>query len=492
MILVAIFAAAGCVWTTKQTLPAQPIKTAEPTQTINPPADGEKAREISYIYTTKRAFALVFSGMAEKGKMEAILDELDKYKMKALFFFSAMRVAEEPDIAEEILQRGHEIGNEGLTETDLTKLNYNEVYESIHKCNTVIEERTGVRPQYLWNMGGKHNDNILMAAKANGLDFVKYTIDLQSWEHKSAGEIQSYLENKITRGGVIALETEDLDLSIDTIDIIAKVSAEMQYSVQPLDYLLANSYEKKPLEEIPGWDAAKINPDYQEAQYNLVYNGLPDKKVLVLTFDDWGGDYAVTRLLDILDEYNVKATFFLRGDGVAANPNLAKAIAEDGMDVGNHTYSHPNTTEITPEEIQKEVVSCHQALTEAIQEQPSLLFRPPYGEVNDTTAKAIAATGYKDIIRYNVTTYDWDTNNKAQQITDSVKQRATNGSIVLFHLMIQLDTYKALPQIIEYYQGLGYTFMTASELVASGDADILTSVPSEAPEDEETAAAAGE
>ena len=121
------------------------------------------------------------------------------------------------------------------------------------------------------------------------------------------------------------------------------------------------------------------------------------KNEIALTFDDWGRDITVTKILDILDKNDIKASFFLRGNGVEQNPNLAKAIAEAGHDVANHSYSHPIITSITAEEIASEVIKCHQVLTEAIQEQPKMLFRPPTGEINDSTAKIIAACGYETI-----------------------------------------------------------------------------------------------
>jgi hypothetical protein len=87
---------------------------ASPSQTVTQSPVGEKANALSYVYTTKRSFAITFSGRSDKNTIETILNELDKYNMKGLFFLQAMRVAEEPDIAKEILNRGSSIGNEGL------------------------------------------------------------------------------------------------------------------------------------------------------------------------------------------------------------------------------------------------------------------------------------------------------------------------------------------------------------------------------------------
>lgn len=451
-------------------------QSATPAPVITPPADGAKSDVVSYIYTTKRAFALTFSGMADQQTMEAILNELDKYNMKALFYLQGIHVAEQPEVAKEILSKGHEIGNNELDDVDLTKMSYTDTYNQIKKANEVLADRTGSTPKYLWNQGGKYNDDTLMAAHANGLTCVKYTINLESLQGNTNDQIQSYLENKITRGGVIALNTDDVNYDLRCIDLIAKVGTEMGYSVEPLTYLLANTYQRLPLQDIPGWDAVKVNPNYQNTPYQIVANGSPSKKIVVLSFDDWGGDWSITRLLDVLDKYHLKASFYLVGEGVAANPNIAMAIAQDGMDIGNHSYTHSDFTKLSPDQIQDEIVKCYQAQTEAIQKPPSLLFRPPYGLANAEAAQAVAATGYKGIAMYSVSADDWDVadNHDTAYITNYIEQHATNGSVILLHLMIQLDTYKALPAIIEFLQKNGYTFMTMSGLISSGDAVTTT------------------
>jgi peptidoglycan/xylan/chitin deacetylase (PgdA/CDA1 family) len=113
MLVFCIFAG-GCTKSSSAG-PSEYVQTPSASLEATPPAGGAKADVISYIYTTKRSFAITFSGMADKKTMETLLDELDKYNMKALFFLPGMRVAEEPDIANEILRRGHSIGNVSLS-----------------------------------------------------------------------------------------------------------------------------------------------------------------------------------------------------------------------------------------------------------------------------------------------------------------------------------------------------------------------------------------
>lgn len=174
----------------------------------------------------------------------------------------------------------------------------------------------------------------------------------------------------------------------------------------------------------------------------------------------------VTRLLKILEEHDVKATFFLRANGVENNPNLARALVEEGHLVANHTYSHPVITTISPDELQEEVVKAHRIITEAIQQQPAMLFRPPTGEINEKTAKVVAATGYKTIAMYDVTTLDWNPDHDAQHIVDGILKKKSNGSVILLHMLDGIHTLEALPQVIEQLKQQGYSFLLLDELYA--------------------------
>ncbi|GAA0122938.1 MAG: polysaccharide deacetylase family protein [Clostridium argentinense] len=428
--------------------------------------NGKKSKEISYVYTTKKELTLTFSGMGDEKMMKQILDELDKFKIKAVFFLPGIRVAEEPDIAQEILKRGHEIENNTLNRKELTELSYEDIYKEVQKTNEILKKEIGVTPKYLRTKSGAYNEDVLLVAAQTGLDaVVTYSINPKDWDMKSAEEIGSYVEKYITRGGIIALNTDKNPQVIKAISLIAKAVDDVGYKLVSLDTLLEGSYERKPLQSIKGYDAAKINENAKDSEYNIVYKADTDKNEIALTFDDWGRDITVTKILDILDKNDIKASFFLRGNGVEQNPNLAKAIAEAGHDVANHSYSHPIITSITAEEIASEVIKCHQVLTEAIQEQPKMLFRPPTGEINDSTAKIIAACGYETIALFDVSAHDWDVNNSPKEVINFIVENTNKGSIILLHLQENSSTLKVLPDIIEHLKNKGYSFTTVSKLL---------------------------
>jgi len=427
---------------------------------------GEKSREIDFVYTARKELSLTFNGMGDKQTMQALLNELDSYNIKATFFLPGMRVAEEPDIAKEILARGHEIENNTLNALDMSKLDYDGVYKEIHLANDVIQRETGVQPKYIRTRSGDYSEDVPLAAAHLGMNaVVSYNINPKDRNMQSAQEIGEYIARYMSRGGIISLNTDINPEVVGSVKYIAEAASDIGYSLVTLDELVNNGGVRKPLEQIPGYDAAKINPDYEHSKYELVYKANTSRQEVALTFDDFGSDKTVTQILDILEEHDVKATFFLRAKGVESNPNLARAMVEGGHDVANHSYSHPVVTTLSPEELQEDVVKAHQVITEAIQEQPVMLFRPPTGVVDDIRAKALAATGYPVIAMYDVTTLDWDVNNSADDIVHGVMTKAEPGSVILLHMLDDIHTIEALPRVLEGLKEKGYTFVKMADMI---------------------------
>lgn len=427
--------------------------------------EGEKSKAVSLVYTTKRQLSLTFNGMGDKETMLKLLDELDRYHIQATFFLPGMRVAEEPDIARTILSRGHEIENNTLSRVDLTRLPYEKLYSEIQLANEVIEKETGVVPRYVRTKLGDYNDNIRLATAQNGqAAVISYSLFLHNWQKETDEEKRHYLRKYINRGGIIAIDTEENKQLVGDIPLIAEAAADVGYKFVTLHQLIEQGGERKPLEAIPGYDAAKINEKIDGAPYRLIYRKETNKKEVALSFDDWGTDAAVTKILDILEQKGVKASFFLRADGVERNPNLARAIAEGGHDVANHTYSHPVNTKITPEQLQEEIVKAHRIITEAIQEKPTMYFRPPTGEFDERTLQAVAATGYHTVAIYDVTPSDFVKSNSADDIVAAIMEQTKNGSVVLLHLLDDIHTVEALPTVIDKLRSKGYTFVRMTDM----------------------------
>lgn len=429
---------------------------------------GEPSELLPFVYTTGKELSLTFDGMADDQTMEQLLDELDRYSLKATFFVPGMRVAEEPDLAQEIVSHGDEIENNTLDGEDLNGLSYEQIYREIHLGDEVIEQKTGAVPHFVRTKTGAANDDVRLAAAQDGmLAVVQASLFLHNWQGETEEEKFAYIRKHITRGGILEIDLNEFKSLTEVIPMIAEAAKEVGYRFVLLDDLAKQGGERKPLEQIPGYDAIRLNSEYRNAKYNLIYRKETNRKEVALTFDDWGTDYTITRILDILEKYGVKATFFLRADGVENNPNLARAIVDAGQEAANHTYSHQVLTTMTDAQMQRDVLKAYQVITEAIQEQPTMLFRPPTGEIDAHSAQVIAAMGYKNIAQYDVDSSDYLKSHSAKEIENEVLQQVKPGSVILMHMLDNIHTEEALPTVIEQLRKQGYTIETMSELIGT-------------------------
>lgn len=125
-----------------------------------------------------------------------------------------------------------------------------------------------------------------------------------------------------------------------------------------------------------------------------VYSVERDDRVISISFDaSWGGDQTM-RILDLLDEYNAKATFFLVGIWVDKYPELVKEIHDRGHEIGNHSSKHPHMTKISESRMRQELSDMAEKL-EAITGEKPTLFRPPYGDYNNTVVSVARSEGYE-------------------------------------------------------------------------------------------------
>ena len=188
------------------------------------------------------------------------------------------------------------------------------------------------------------------------------------------------------------------------------------------------------------------------------------QKLIALTFDD-GPDHNTMRILDILDRYHCKATFFVVGSMIRTDSTTLAAIqraAADGMEIGSHTYNHTVLSHVSEDEIRQTMEQSYQAIEEAIGYRPTIM-RPPGGGVNDT----VRATVDLPMILWDVDTLDWDTRD-AQSTYESVMNDSQEGSIVLMH-DIYPTTADAVEMIIPELIERGYWPVTVSELAAYYD-----------------------
>lgn len=198
--------------------------------------------------------------------------------------------------------------------------------------------------------------------------------------------------------------------------------------------------------------------------------GLVDRAGLdiALTFDaGWLFDQAIP-ILDVLDDYGIKATFFLRAYWVQDHQDLAKEIKARGHSIQNHSLTHPHMNGMTEAEIRYEFTESTKIYSNVLGIRPTL-FRPPFGEYSSTVLKVAGEQGYPYTVLWTVDTHDWaDSISGVTVTTDYIVNRAlTNASdngIVLMHVAYA-KTPEALPRIIQGLKDKGYSFRTVAEML---------------------------
>lgn len=189
---------------------------------------------------------------------------------------------------------------------------------------------------------------------------------------------------------------------------------------------------------------------------------------IALTFDDVPDSLFTPILLDLLKNYQVRATFFLIGECALRNPAIIKRMVVEGHTIANHSYDHQNLTKLPPEKVKEEIIKTELAIQE-ITGLRTALFRPPYGALNQTSAEIILSLGYK-IIFWNVDSRDWS-GITGPMIASNVVPNVHNGSIILMHSICggnnqtHMNSLQSLPYIIEILRASGYSFVSIPELL---------------------------
>lgn len=192
-----------------------------------------------------------------------------------------------------------------------------------------------------------------------------------------------------------------------------------------------------------------------------IYSVNTTEKKMSITFDvNWGED-KTKEILDILDRYNVKATFYIIGLWCDDYPEQVKEIYSRGHEIGNHSNKHPDYAGISKEAIMKDVEIANAKIFELTGEMPKT-FRFPSGSYNDLSVATVEEMGLKSV-QWDVDSVDWKA--LGQQVEyDRVVSKAREGSILLFHSDGKY-TPENLNRIIEKYQSEGYEFVTVSDLI---------------------------
>jgi peptidoglycan/xylan/chitin deacetylase (PgdA/CDA1 family) len=195
-----------------------------------------------------------------------------------------------------------------------------------------------------------------------------------------------------------------------------------------------------------------------------LYGGNIHRPEIALTFDDGPNPPYTSQILTILHTYGVKATFFVIGTNAATYPNLVQQEYQDGHVVGNHTWTHPDLTQLTVFQVRDQLQRTSEEMRAITGVSPSI-FRPPGGNFNETVQSVAASLGLSTIV-WDVDPRDW-----SQPGVDVIIQRVLatvhNGSIILLHDGggDRSETVAALPTIITTLEQRGFQFVTIPRLI---------------------------
>ena len=239
-----------------------------------------------------------------------------------------------------------------------------------------------------------------------------------------------------------------LPSSYGELTITVQISSVSKYLQNPTARKLANI--PKPPEPKPELAPAPAAPTPAPTTGN---------KVIALTFDDGPGPYTA-HLLDILDQYGARATFFLIGSKVSGQASVVRSIQARGHQLGNHSWSHPELPKLSVDQIAGEIDRTNEAIRQATGVKPSIL-RPPYGAVNGVVLEQLRLRNMSSIL-WSVDTRDWADRN-SQIVCSRAVAGARPGAVILMHDIHQTSV-NAVPCILSSLKQQGYSFVTIQRL----------------------------
>ncbi len=195
-------------------------------------------------------------------------------------------------------------------------------------------------------------------------------------------------------------------------------------------------------------------------------NGPTDIKRVALTFDAGADDTAVPLLLKTLAEHHVHCTFFLTGAFCKKFPTQCKAIADAGMELGNHSFTHPHFTQRSDAQIKTEISTAEDEIVKVCGRSPRPLFRYPFGDNDKRVRALVASLGYQSIY-WTVDSLDSVGKPKnADAVATRIIAKIKPGSITLMHVS-RVESAKSLPRIFDYLDKQGIQVVPVSELLLS-------------------------
>ncbi len=203
------------------------------------------------------------------------------------------------------------------------------------------------------------------------------------------------------------------------------------------------------------------------AQYNAYYADITEDKVLYLTFDAGFENGNTPAILDALKKHNAPATFFVVGTYVTSNPELIQRMLQEGHTVGNHTYHHPDMSQIASKEaFEKELKDVEDAYKEAAGQEMVKFYRPPQGKYSESNLQMAKDLGYHTFF-WSLAYVDWYENDQPtkEEAFEKLLGRIHPGAIVLLHSTSKTNA-EILDELLTKWEEMGYTFQALDQLIS--------------------------
>lgn len=229
---------------------------------------------------------------------------------------------------------------------------------------------------------------------------------------------------------------------------------------EPLSPTLNSTLSPSPTPPPEPTPTATPTPRPRQHAYNSVDT---NRKVVAMTFDDGPSPKLTPKLLDLLKERGVKATFYVVGTNAAAYPEILQRMIAEGHEIGNHSWNHPALNRMGEAAVKSQLDRTEAAIVKATGIKPATM-RPPYGATNAKLNKRFDEEFGMKVIMWSVDPLDWKYRN-ADRVTREIVQGATPGGIILVH-DIHSSSVAAMPGTLDQLAAQGYEFATVSELLA--------------------------
>ncbi len=474
-----------------------------------------EAEIITGVHTTDREMSFTFRGLGDEKELDNLLAVLEKLDIRVTFFVTGKEADAYPEQIRKIIEAGHEIGNGGYSGKSMKEMSFGEICEDIYKNDAVLEG-FGIKSALFMPPYGVTTKEVQKAAAALEKKLITYTssptrTEYVEEQYTAKEVVKKYYKNSrpvFCRGDItyfnMAVYEDETSLAelVETvwnskvlptrygnkegsILQVCTVSELMDHtwsypaSTNATYYAIGTNGKMQYM-----WEQA-LSTGYIGSPYLSISGFTEEEEALLdrtgrintggsntvfLTFDDWGNEATIGKVLYVLRKHNVKASFFIRTQYVedGTGENLLRAIAEEGHDVASHTNTHMQI-DITEEQIpalQQDLVKSNQTLSRIVGNTGRLTdyFRPPTLAVNRIGVSTVFDCGYGQIISADVSTSDYQATSvddlydillNGARLNSGERMKIQDGSVVVMHINPNaVYTAQALDRYLTYVEGL--------------------------------------